>query len=120
MSDTAQLREHVLSIVKDIENGLTIKRGGDYEHLLEEGYENGDTMSGFDYLTDVLDIEYIIGSDKQYLGARILVCFGGPNIWINTRAQCVEGYWWGQSFTKSYHRDVMGVDDAVSELWNVR
>jgi len=44
-------------------------------------------------LQDVLSIEFISDQSRNYLGARILVAFGGPNIWIDTRNDIVEGYW---------------------------
>tara|TARA_R110002020_G_scaffold170207_2_gene359580 strand:+ start:12810 stop:13178 length:369 start_codon:yes stop_codon:yes gene_type:complete len=76
-------------------------------------------MSGFDYLTDALDIEYIVNGKAEYLGARVLVCFGGPNVWINTRSGMVEGYWWQDSCTLPF-TDGIGLDDALSELWECR
>lgn len=33
---------------------------------------------------DVLDVEWILTSDKELKGARLLVAFGGLNIWIDT------------------------------------
>ncbi len=101
-----EIKSHVEHIVKTIENGMN-------------SYENeGEQMDGFEYLSDALDIEYIISSDrKTVLGARILVAFGGPNIWINTRTRQVEGYWWGDSCIMSYDRDEMGIEDAINDLW---
>lgn len=101
-----EIKSQVEHIVKTIENGMS-------------SYENeGEQMDGFEYLSDALDIEYIISSDrKTVLGARILVAFGGPNIWINTRTKQVEGYWWGDSCIMSYDRDEMGIEDAIVELW---
>lgn len=46
-----------------------------------------------DYFDDVLDINYIIRSDKTYMGAMILVSYGGPNITINTYTGCIEVHW---------------------------
>lgn len=79
----------------------------------------GEPLSAFDYLQDALDIEYVVNSKAEYLGARVLVAFGGPNIWVNTRTNTVEGYWWGDSATASFS-DNVGLDDALSELWNCR
>ena len=74
-------------------------------------------MSGFDYLNDVLDIEWTLGSDKKtLLGARVLVCFGGPNVWIDTRHNRVEGHWWQDSYNEAFV-DNTGLDDALQELW---
>jgi hypothetical protein len=96
------LKSHVEEIAKNISQGI---EG-------EDGF-----MGGFEYLEDVLDIEYVVNSRKEYLGARILVAFGGPNIWVNTRTQTVEGCWWGERAEASYSEDKIGLDDACEELW---
>jgi len=111
----SNLKEQVQHIVKTLENGITYADAG---MEIDASYQPDDIISGFDYLTDILDIEYILGSDKQYLGARILVAFGGPNIWINTRTQQVEGYWWEESCIMGYSSDEMDVDGAAQELFN--
>lgn len=80
--------------------------------------DDGDECSAFDYLQDALDIEYIVASDrKTLLGARVLVAFGGPNIWVNTRTNTVEGHWWGESASASFV-DSIGLNDALEELFN--
>ena len=67
----------------------------------------------------IMYIEYYISSDRQAcLGARILVAFGGPNIWIDTRKGLVEGYWWGDSCVMSYYDDAMDLDSTVIDLWS--
>jgi len=76
-------------------------------------------FSAFDYLQDALDIEYIVNAKAEYLGARILVAFGGPNIWINTRTHTVEGAWW-DGLAHATFTDNLGLDDALEELWNCR
>lgn len=81
----------------------------------DEKNSDGEDFSAFDYLTDSLDIEYIVSSKGEYLGARVLVAFGGPNIWVNTRTNIVEGHWWGDSAYASF-TDNIGLDDALSEL----
>lgn len=103
MSD--KIKDHVQHIVNTIENGL-------------DSYENeGQLMDGYEYISDALDIEYIVNKDKEILGARILVAFGGPNIWINTRTKQVEGYWWGDSCIMSYDRDEMDIAGAVESIY---
>lgn len=59
----------------------------------EEREENGEPCSLYDYFTDVLDIEYTIDSRGEYLGAKIYVALGGPNVWIDTREGLVRGAW---------------------------
>lgn len=69
-----------------------------------------------DWLSEsVLDIEYILDSRKNFIGARLLVAFGGPNIWVNTRNNLVEGYWWNIGATATY-TDSLGLHEAVEEL----
>ena len=76
-------------------------------------------FSAFDYLECALDIEYIVNSKGEYLGARVLVAFGGPNIWVNTRTGIVEGARWADRAAASF-TDNIGLDDALSELWACR
>lgn len=59
----------------------------------EAAEENGDACDLYTYFQDVLDIEYTISSRGDYLGARIAVALGGPNIYIDTREGYVKGYW---------------------------
>lgn len=81
--------------------------------------DNEGEFSAFDYLQDVLDIEYIVNGKGEYLGARVLVAFGGPNIWIDTRRGVVDGYWWRDRASASF-TDNLGLDEALSELWACR
>ena len=68
------------------------------------------------FMEDALDIQYIINQDKTYRGARILVAFGGPNIWVNTQRGEVEGYGWGDDATAGFI-DNMGLDDYLEEIY---
>jgi hypothetical protein len=114
--DKQLLKNHVLSIIDGLENGITYDECGmDHD---ADGREATDIISGMDYLNDVLDIEYTVNGEGQYLGARILVAFGGPNIWVDTRRQTVEGAWWGDNYTESYHTDAMDIDDACREVFS--
>ena len=99
------LQDHVKQIANTISNGFG-----------EELNSDNEEMSAFDYLQDALDIEYIVNSKREYLGARVLVAFGGPNIWVNTRTKRVEGYWWGESASAGFD-DGIGLDDALETLW---
>ena len=102
MSD---LQNHVKQIADRLSNGFDGELNAD-----------GEPFSAFDYLQDVLDIEWVVARDKSYLGARVLVAFGGPNIWINTRTKTVEGHWWGESATASFD-DTLDLDGALEELF---
>ena len=122
---TNDIKSQVLSIVRDIEQGRQCESctecGAD---LGKSSFcpaceaSNPDILSGFDYIADVLDINWILDSNREFKGARLLVAFGGPNIWIDTAKQTVEGHWWGDSYTASYSRDEMDIEDACSEWFN--
>ncbi len=110
MSDS--IKSHVQSIADNITNPPMDEwnEGRDVE--------NEGEFSAFDYLQDALDIEYIVASDrKTLLGARVLVAFGGPNIWVNTRTNTVEGHWWGDSASATF-TDSIGLQEALEELFN--
>ena len=56
-----------------------------------EPWEN---VSFCDYFADMLDINYITDARKNYVACRILVAWGGPNIYVNTWDAKVELRWW--------------------------
>lgn len=70
----------------------------------------------FDWLDDgVYDVEYTIGSDKEYRSVRIMVACGGPNIYIDTQSGDVELYWWGESARYPMSSDVIAMIDSTYE-----
>jgi len=73
-------------------------------------------IDSYSYLTDALDIEHTISGTGEYLGSRVLVTFGGPNIWVDTRHNRVEGYWWSDTAFCGF-TDSIGLGDACRELW---
>ena len=98
-------KTHVLNIVKQLEN----------PELIE--WQDEENQTAFDYLnSDALEIKYVLDEAQNYLGAKILVSFGGPNIWINTQHNTVDGYWWGDDSSFSYE-DKLGLDDACRDLF---
>lgn len=80
---------------------------------------DGEEMTALDWLEDMLDINYIVNSDGSFKSARVLVAFGGPNIWVNFDTMTVNGYW-GQDAETCDFTDNLGVEDALEELWASR
>lgn len=105
MSD---LQNNVDSIAAMLTNGFD-----------EESNHDGEEFTVYDYLSDVLDIQYIVTGKSEFIGARVLVAFGGPNIWIDTTRNIVEGYWWSDKATAGFS-DNVGLVEALEELWNCR
>lgn len=126
-----ELKRHVEAIASDVHNGLEQAYCNHCDEFHEGDFREDDTpcpncdelmglrlLGGHDYTQDALDIQYYLASDKTYLGARILVAFGGPNIWIDTKRGEVEGYWGAETARASFHDDPMGVADAISDIFH--
>ena len=124
--ENQDLKNHVKSIADDMHNGAQAPfcfHCGEYRHDEITCHDCHEPlvevmMDGFDYISDALDFQFILSSDKTLIGARILVAFGGPNIWIDTKRGEVEGYWGGETARASFHDDPMDVASAVSETFN--
>lgn len=58
-------------------------------HKLETEAENAASS----FLDDALSVEFTVDATHKFLGAEILVAFGGPTIWVNTRIDTIEGSW---------------------------
>ena len=67
------------------------------------------------WMYDVYDIEWITSNDHKYKAARLMVAGGGPNIWVNTQTEMVEGYW-GADEISWHFQDNIGLDDYLEEL----
>lgn len=78
--------------------------------------QDDEPMSASDYVFEALDVEYTVSSKKEYLGATLCVAFGGPSVYIDTRKQLVEGYWWGDRYSTEY-TDNVGLDDAARDIF---
>lgn len=55
--------------------------------------EDGETADFYDYFNDVLDYEYTINCRREYVGVKVWISLGGPNIWIDTRNGSICGAW---------------------------
>ena len=123
--DPNQRKKHKMTITesnKKNDNGLsdmvrniarTIEEGK-YETESEEG------CNAYDYLSSALDFRWIVQNDLTFIGARILVAFGGPNVWIDTDKKKVEGFWWGDYASANYSEDSLGLEECVEELYQMR
>lgn len=71
---------------------------------------------GFDPLEDPLDIVFFVGARQDYRGCEIALALGGPNVYVNTRAQEVEVYWGGQKAVLDISMEVCAyIDDYVGD-----
>ena len=78
-----------------------------------------EALSLYDYFDDCYDIEYRVGSDKQFRSVCIMVACGGPNIYIDTRSKLVELYWWSDRASYPIYSDVCEeIDRIFEEVFN--
>lgn len=112
---TKQKHETTIQLEKTCENIAREIQTGTYDFDVESS-EYEQPCPG-DYLSDVLDYRFTIDSSKRYLGAHILVAYGGMNIWINTMEKCIEGYWGGDEIKRYYNQDNLGICDYMEELY---
>ena len=63
-----------------------------------------------DYFNDFYNVDYIVDSNKKYKACRVLVAYGGPNIYIDTWNQEVQLEWWGE------HAETYIPDDLCEQI----
>jgi len=107
---TAELQRMVDAIARQIETGQT---WAEAEREPDDYAEADEIMPAWEWLEGALEIRRLYTQDGDFHGARILVSFGGPNIWIDTFRQCVEGYWWGDKAEAFYSEDAMSIHDFL-------
>ena len=64
-----------------------------YNGTTDETNEDGEPETMYDYFADPLDYEFTVNSSGEYLGVRVYVTLGGPNVWIDTRRGEIAGAW---------------------------
>jgi hypothetical protein len=65
---------------------------------------------------EAYDIKYTVDGDGTYLGVRILLAGGGPNVYLDTYHEEIQGYWGGDS-CKLIISDYDYIDDYWQEMY---
>ena len=55
--------------------------------------EDGEEVSKYDYVADVLDYEVVLTSQKTVKAVRLYVTLGGPTCWIDTEEHAIICHW---------------------------
>ena len=79
------------------DNVLFCECGGQVDLIGNDENDPWEMVSFYDYFENALDIDYIVNSSKEYKACRIMIAFGGPNIYVNTWERQVQLYWWNES-----------------------
>lgn len=79
--------------------------------------EDYEQLSVYDFLSDLYDIELRVGMDGEYRSCKIMVAFGGPNIYIDTADAMVKLYWWTERAEYPLSYDARDAVDEFVEEW---
>jgi hypothetical protein len=91
------------------------------EHIqgIADDLSKMDEETFYDYVTDVLDIEYRSSNEKEYRSVRLMVTCGGPNIYIDTSIRSVELFWSSTTLQVDLNEEICDrIDSIYSELWD--
>lgn len=76
-------------------------------------------LSLYDYFENMLDVDFLVNYRKEFSAVKILVAYGGPNIYISTISGSVELYWWTDSAKYYLRPDVIdAVNDWAEDYYN--
>lgn len=71
----------------------------------------------YDYVNEAQEVEYTMNLWGELRGVKILVTFGGPNVYINTRTAKIEGYDNGEHLEIDLDFDVLReIEDNIAGL----
>ena len=115
-STEQELEARCRRIAEEITDGLKNCDPETFNRWYEEDQPEYFQPHAWDYIEDMLDINYVVSGDCEYLGAQITVGWGGPNIYIHTRSCTVKGYW-GSDQAQWGYLDNIGLDDVCEELY---
>lgn len=59
-------------------------------------YEENEIQSLYNYVTDSYDVTYTKRLNGDFVCCSVCIALGGPNIYIDTDSNRLEGYWGGQ------------------------
>jgi predicted RNA-binding Zn-ribbon protein involved in translation (DUF1610 family) len=77
-----------------------------------------EAVSFYDYFEGgVYDVEFRVGSDREYRSVKIMVACGGPNIFIDTAAGAVMLYWWTDRAEYPLDPDTIAAVNEWAEEW---
>ena len=75
----------------------------------------------WDYMDDVLDIEYRVSGRMELRSVQVMVSCGGPNIYIDTGARAVQLFWWFDKAEYPLDYDACAeIDEWAEQLFECR
>ena len=87
-----QLRAMLDSYYKDLVASYEAYANGEDDSY----YDENEIQNLYDYVTDAYQVEYTKTLSGSFVGCSVCIALGGPNVYINTSHNRLEGYWGGQ------------------------
>ena len=118
------------SLAQDYANGLLETIRGFAEEGTVFGWKEGsyadtgedykEEATAFDYLEEVLDFRYIVNGERRFIGAQLLLTFGGPNTWLDTITGEITVYW-GSDVARVYAPQAFTdeLNETLEQFWNM-
>ena len=66
---------------------------------------------------EAYSVKYIVDQSGNLLDVMVMLAGGGPNIWLDTNAQEIQGFWGGDKYTK-YIYDYEYIIDYFDEQYS--
>lgn len=81
--------------------------------------EDFEELSIYDYMDDILDIDFTVNRYKEYQSCSICIGWGGPNIYIDTDSAEVKLYWGSTRESYAfYYKTNDAINDWAEEYYN--
>lgn len=109
--DDQALLEYMAPLQSELANRFSYETDQDGEYRDEDG----NPTSPYEFICDALDVEVTRSLNGDYRGARILLTFGGPNVWLDTADRELQGAWGGKRVNMFVPYDVCEEIDAAIE-----
>ena len=109
-----ELREYVEGIRNDLNKLYEASYTDEEREAMEEA---GEAFDLYSYFCDALDVEYTVSSRGDFLGARVYVTLGGPNVWVDTREGYVKGAWGSNREEAWIPSEVCEEINSIFEEW---
>ena len=101
------------------DNNLFCECGCPVDLIGTEDSDGWEMVTFYDYFENALDVDYITNSKKEYKACRIMIAFGGPNIYVNTWEKQVELHWWTDHASFYLSNDTCdAIDEWAEEYFN--
>lgn len=79
--------------------------------------DTGEELSALDWLDESLDFEYRVNSKGDYRSALVMIGYGGPNVYVDTKTSELKVYWYSPEASAELPQEFIdGLDEALQEM----